>query len=273
MYRKYLAQFVIVIQLAALAGAQTAPQQASATAAPKVARPLPFQIGEQLTYEVGFSKFIFSGQIGEINLSVAKAESAAKPGLLELRGEAVSKGFFPSLFGIKVKDRFVALVNPDDFGLHSSTKIIEEGKKRREQKAIIDREAGKLTYIDRDLANKDAEPKVKEADAPSWVQDILSTCYYVRTQELKEGAVIPVPLSDEGKVYNIEVIVGKREEVKVDAGKFRTVKLEAKVFNGKFVRRSGEMFIWVTDDARRIPVRAKIKTSGATVNISLKQVK
>lgn len=272
MLRKFLALIAIFVQLSLLAGAQSASQQVVATAAPKIAQPLPFKDGEKLTYEVGFSKFIFSGAIGEINMSVSKADAPAKPGLLELRAEAVSKGFFPALFGIRLKDRFIALVDPEDFGLHTSTKIIEEGKKRREQKAVVNREAGKLIYTDRDLASKDARPKVKETSAPSWIQDILSTCYYVRTQNLEEGAVIPVPLSDEGQVYNIDVVVGKREQVKVDAGTFKTVRLEAKVFNGRFVRRSGQMFIWVTDDARRIPVRARIKSSGATVNISLKKM-
>ena len=71
-------------------------------------------------------------------------------------------------------------------------------------------------------------------------------------------------------VYKIEVVVGKREEVKVDAGKFKTIMLDAKVFNGRYVKRNGQMFIWVTDDEKRTPVRAKIKTSGATVTIDLK---
>ena len=41
----------------------------------------------------------------------------------------------------------------------------------------------------------------------------------------------------------------------------------------RFVRRSGEMFLWLSDDARRIPVRARIKTSGATVIADLKSIK
>src|SRR5258707_5509956 len=39
------------------------------------------------------------------------------------------------------------------------------------------------------------------------------------------------------------------------------------VFDGRYVRRSGEMLVWVTDDPARIPVRARIKSSGATVTV------
>ncbi|MCI0490955.1 MAG: DUF3108 domain-containing protein [Blastocatellia bacterium] len=242
-------------------------------APPKISKPLPFRFGETLTYEVSFSKLIFSGTIGEIKLTVSKTSEAAKPELIELKAEAVSKGFFPKLFGIKVNDRFNSLVNPADFGLHASTSNIEEGKRRREQKSMIDREAGRVTYIDRDLANQSAEPKIEKGASPRWVLDLLSACYFVRTQKLKEGDRISIPVSDGGKTYDIEVIVGKREEVKVEGRKFKAVRLDVKAFDGRYVRRSGEMFMWVTDDSLRLPVRAKIKSSGATVSIDLKEIK
>src|SRR5262249_10076372 len=109
--------------------------------------------------------------------------------------------------------------------------------------------------------DKTGEPKVQESASPPWVQDIVTAFYFARTQEMKEGVVLPIPVVDEGKVYNIEIIVGKREEVKVDAGKFQTIKVEAKIFNGRFLRRNGEMFVWFSDDARKLPVKAKLKLS------------
>src|SRR5262249_27312687 len=145
-------------------------------------QPLPFKAGEKLRYEVSFSKLIFGGTIGDLTLSVAGGEPAAKNAKLLLKAEAGSKGFFPKLFRIKVRDTFSAFVNPVDFGLHESIKSIEEGSNRREQKSIIDREAGRVTFIERNLADKKAEPKVKEAAVPNWVQDMLSATYFVRTQ-------------------------------------------------------------------------------------------
>jgi hypothetical protein len=171
-----------------------------------------------------------------------------------------------------VKDRYISLVDHGDFGMHASTKLLEEGKVRREQKSVINREAGLVTYIDRDLANGKSEPKVKEKSSPPWIQDLLSTIYFVRTQRLKEGDVIPVPISDGGELYNIEVIAGKREEIKTGAGKFNAIQLDAKVFDGRYIKRSGEMLVWLTDDQTRIPIRARIKTSGATITVDLKRM-
>jgi hypothetical protein len=265
--RMLLALALIPAQGVAFAGAQVAPEQAAYT----IRQPLPFKTGETLFYEVGFSKLIFSGAVGELKMHVSRAD-AQKPGLLEIRADVTSKGFFPKFFGVKVNDRFNALVSSSDLGLYTSTKVLEEGKTRREQVSVINREAGRVSFTDRDLSDKSARPKVKEAASPSWVHDMLSACYFVRTQKLDEGDVIPIQISDGGEVFNIEVVAEKREEVKVDAGKFKTIKLNAKIFDGRYIKRSGEMFVWMSDDARRIPVRAKIKTSGATITIDLKRV-
>jgi hypothetical protein len=81
-----------------------------------------------------------------------------------------------------------------------------------------------------------------------------------------------MPISDGGEVYNIEVIAGKREEIKTAAGRFKAIQLNAKVFDGRYIRRSGELLVWLTDDAQRIPVRARIKTSGTTIIVDLKRM-
>lgn len=237
----------------------------------RVVRPLPFKPGEILVYEVSFSKLIFSGIVGDIKLAVAKPVGPTSK-LLEFKAEAVSRGFFPTLLGLKVKDTYSSAVNEIDLGLQSYKRLIQEGKKRREQISVINRDSGRVTYSDRDLSNARALPTTKEAPSPTWIQDVLSAIYFVRAQKLNEGEVIPVAISDGGEVYNVEVVVGKREGIRLALGQFSTVRLEARVFDGRFLRRSGEMLVWISDDPRRLIVRARIKTSGATVTADLKRI-
>jgi hypothetical protein len=262
---------ISLLVLSSFAAAQVTPEKIAFTP-PKIAQPLPFKIGETLTYEVTFSKFIFSGIIGELKLTVSSPSDSKGPEMIEFKAEASSRGFFPALFGLKVKDRYISLVSQTDFGLHTSTKVLDEGKLRREQKSIVNRETGRVTYIDRDLTREKSEPNVKERPSPAWTQDLLSTIYFVRTQPLKEGDVLAIPISDAGEVYNIEVVAGQRQEVKTNAGKFKAIQLNAKVFDGRYVRRSGEMLVWVTEGPARIPVHARIKTSGATITVNLKRM-
>jgi len=263
---------VAAFVLTAIGAAQTNPERpVASTPAAKVALPLPFQPGETLVYEVSFSKLVFSGIVGDIKISVLKPTNP-EAASIELKAEAVSRGFFPTLLGFKVKDTYLSTLNAEDMGLQSFRRTIQEGKVRREQTANINRETGRVTFTDRNLADPKAQPKTKEASSPSWVQDMLSALYFIRTQRLAEGDVVAIPISDGGDLYNIEVIAGKREEQKLAVGRFKTIRLEAKVFDGRFIKRSGEMLVWLSDDAKRIITRARIKTSGATVIAELKRI-
>ena len=240
-------------------------------AAPKIAHPLPFKAGEKLLFDISFDKLIFSGKVGEMTLSAEKA-AADKPHMLALKGEVATKGFLPTLFKFNLSEHLSALVSSEDLGVSESSKIIEDGKSRKEHSMQINQEKGVMTYTFHNAADKDSAPQTKELPSPGWAQDILSVFYFARTQDLKDGAVIPLPILDEGNLHNTEMVVEKREEVKVDAGKFKAIKVNAKVFSGRFIKRNGEMFIWFSDDARRIPVKARIKLPTATVNIELKKI-
>ena len=105
----FLLAFFLTVQSMPPATAQSgADKVAAVRASPVVSHSLPFKTGETLVYEVGFSKLIFSGVIGELKFWVPKQEiregGAPGHGLVELRAEAVSKGFFSKLFGVKVQE-------------------------------------------------------------------------------------------------------------------------------------------------------------------------
>ncbi len=287
MTKKCLTTLLLILQTALVAFAQAdkAPEKTGETAkpaeaiakaattksvAPKLAHPFPFKAGENLLFDISFDKFIFSGKVGEMKLSVEKATNKAN--LLALKGEIATKGFLPTLFRINLSQQLSALVSSEDLGVSESSKIIEDNKSRKEHALQINHEKGVMIYTFRNAKDKAAQPTITESPSPGWAQDILSIFYFARTQDLKDGAVIPLPILDEGKVHHTEIIVESREEVKVDAGKFKAIKVNAKVFSGRFIKRDGEMFIWFSDDARRLPVKAKIKLPNATVNIELKKV-
>jgi hypothetical protein len=50
-----------------------------------------------------------------------------------------------------------------------------------------------------------------------------------------------------------------REQVKVPAGTFKTIRYEAFLFNDVLYRRQGHLYIWLTDDQRKLPVRVQVR--------------
>ncbi|KAF0248574.1 MAG: hypothetical protein FD167_2023 [bacterium] len=187
--------------------------------------------------------------------------------------EAKSKGILTSIFRKNINDVFTSYVNKNDFNITKTIKKIEEGNKRREMVSDFDQIKQKVKWIDTDL-NTQKVVRSKENPTLIWVTDIINGWYVMRAQELTVGKIFAFPLNDEGETYEIEVAVLAKEKLETDDfGKFSTIKLDMKIFNGKYIRRKGTLHLWVTDDSRHIPLRAQIKTGFGTVTANLIEMK
>jgi hypothetical protein len=104
---------------------------------------------------------------------------------------------------------------------------------------------------------------------PENTYDIYSSFYFVRHLPLEPGQSFYINVLDSKKLHHIEVRVLKRERVSVPAGVFNTVKVEPMVKPvGVFEGKRGA-YIWLTDDERRIPVKAQTKVTVGSVTAVL----
>jgi hypothetical protein len=81
-------------------------------------------------------------------------------------------------------------------------------------------------------------------------------------------------VSDSGETFRVPVRVFERKALKTVVGRVQTLRVEIGLFGaGRLVSdRSGEMSLWITDDARRLPVRARLNADVGTLDIKLKRV-
>lgn len=91
------------------------------------------------------------------------------------------------------------------------------------------------------------------------VQDILSAFYYVRTLEFEPGDTIPLPYHDNGGNYPILVVVHRYETVEVPAGRFDCIVIEPIIKAEGLFKRKGKMYVWLTNDVRKMPVKMESK--------------
>jgi len=94
-----------------------------------------------------------------------------------------------------------------------------------------------------------------EVKIPPYVQDILSSLYYVRTQELEVGQPVYITNHEKKKIYDMEVLVHRREIIEVEAGKFMCIVVEPVVRGEGLFKKEGSLQVWLTDDDRKIPVQ------------------
>src|SRR5262249_37930234 len=190
--------------------------------------------------------------------------------LLRLRATAVSKGALVTLFGVDVRNRFEALVDMRDFSARVSFKEEKEGKKHIVQSTIFDRAEQQVKYLTTDLTKPDAPPRATPLPRQEGMLSLLSAIYFVRLQKLHEGQMLTFPVSADEENFQFEILVHKRESIKTDCGKVKSVRLEPKLFGpGRFFKRQVDMTMWVSDDTKRTPLRLVAKTPKGTVTAKL----
>jgi hypothetical protein len=114
--------------------------------------------------------------------------------------------------------------------------------------------------VERDLL-KNSISKTSEIDIPACVSDVIGGLYKVRTLKLEPGQSTQVQLSDGKKSVSVKLDAQQREQIKTTAGTFNTIRYEAYVFNGVLFARKAELLVWITDDARRLPVQIRARMS------------
>lgn len=166
-----------------------------------------------------------------------------------------SVGLVSKLF--RVEDTYVANLGSGLCG-QSVQLTSQEGNRQRETKITFDYPNHRADYLERDRA-KNTVLMARETDIPPCVHEIGGALYFLRTLNLDPGQSALLPLTDGKKSAVVKVEAQQREEVKTAAGTFKTIRYEAYVFNNVLYRRPAHLYVWLTDDPRRLPVQIRVR--------------
>jgi LysM repeat protein len=213
-----------------------------------------YTVGEKLTFAVQYGNIT----AGYAELSIDGVADVQGRPAFHVVGRAQTHPFFETFF--KVRDRIESFIDVDYGFSVRYEKHLREGGYQADAAYLFDQRAGKIV-----------EPaKGKEAPMPIGSQDVLSCFYWFRNLPLAVGdeAVIPVT-ADNMKSYELRVNVLKKERVSTLAGDFDCIMVQPHLtFQGVF-QQKGDVFLWLTDDARRIPVKVRSKIVIGSINLNL----
>lgn len=254
--------------------------------AQRVTRPVayrPFEPAEELVFEAELSRSLLRKiDVADFRLKAQRttqtrsADSSRQSGTpadtLVLTCDISSKGFFPRLFGLRFREILESTVDPISLAVQRSKRTDEHGKRIRSSEAVFDQAHGKVSWTEVDPKDPSRPPRVVNSEFTGPVHDILSAIYYLRTQPLQVGKSFELPISDSGQVYKVPVRVLERKRMKTVVGRVDALLIEAELFGQHgMIEGEGKFFMWLTDDARRIPVSVKIKSEYGTFDIKLKK--
>ena len=200
------------------------------------------------------------------------SQASSKRETLLLTCDISSKGFFPRLFGLRFRETLESRVDPNSLAIQNSKRTDEHGKRMRSSEAVFDHVHGKVSWTERDPNDPRREPRVVTSEYSGPVHDILSAIYFLRTQPLQVGKSLELPISDSGVVYKIPVRVLEKKRMKTVVGQVDALLIEADLFGQSgMLDGDGKFYMWLTDDARRIPVSVRVKSEYGTFDIKLKK--
>ena len=143
---------------------------------------------------------------------------------------------------------------------------VHEGHTRKDKEVIFPQnERIKTTYIDN--MDKDKET----FDTPPGIQDPLSSFYYLRTIPLEVGKTVYVKIFDSKKIYDAEVQVLRKERVVTWAGAFDTILVKPVLKSEGLFSKKGDIYIWLTDDDKRVPVMMRTDVKIGSIKAILKR--
>lgn len=219
-----------------------------------------FTFGEKLKYRVYYHSLL----TGKVTAGIATMEIGNKPVKVAGRDtyyiEAIgkSKGVFNWFY--KVEDLFSTNVDKDS--------LVPLSFKRRT------REGGYV--VDDDVAfdhdSLIASSRQKSIKIPKYTQDIISAFYYARTLDfshLKDGQTFPVVFYLDDSVYTSIIKYIGKEEIKIDEGKFRTLKFKPMVVVGEAFDDPYPMTLWISDDKNKIPLLIESEVIIGSVKMEL----
>ena len=141
--------------------------------------------------------------------------------------------------------------------------LFREGKRTRDREITFDQTRRVGRFHDR-IGGEQVEVPIDENTF-----DIYASFYYVRHQSLEPGTSFMIHVLDGKELRHIEVKVLKRERIRVPAGEFDTIQVQPLVKPEGVFEGKGGALIWLTDDARRIPVKAQTKVRVGSVTAVL----
>ena len=139
---------------------------------------------------------------------------------------------------------------------------VREGRHRRDKEVIFN-SGNKVTYIDHINNEK------LSFDVPPLIFDPLSSFYYLRTLKLVVGEPVYVTIFDSKKVWNVEVQVLRKEKVTLPSGTVDTILIKPLMKSEGIFYKKGDIYIWLTDDEKRIPVKLQTKVAIGSINALL----
>ncbi len=214
----------------------------------------PFRVGEKVTLDASY----FAVSAGDISFAVQPFVGVNGRKSYHFSGEAQSTSVFAMFYA--VEDSFESFVDYETLVPYSYAVHVKESKQLRESRCVFDWSKMVATFWDTRITKERGKKNEKdEWSILPYSQNVFTALYYLRTFQLTVGKKISYRVAHEKENLIITIEVVRKEHISTPAGEFDTIVTKPSIeLNGVF-KPVGDIFIWLTDDDRKMLVRVESK--------------
>lgn len=215
------------------------------------------KVGEDLEYTIRW-QFI---KVGSAIMQIKDIQTIAGRKCFHIYTAARSAPFFDVIYKVRnVNESWIDIESLCSLKFFSS---INEGKVIKTETLIFDQPNGTYEIIE----------KKKKGEVPPFVQDVLSALYYLRTMDLEVGRTYEMDSHSGDTSWPLIAKIVKKQTIKVPAGKFDCLVVEPAIREGAGIfQAKGKLWVWITDDERKIPVKMSSKIPIGSIIALLKKI-
>jgi hypothetical protein len=220
----------------------------------------PFGPGETITMKVTYARL----RAGRAVMTVGEGTRDGRPAWT-IEQRVTSEGFFAWLFRYKVDNLLRAWWEPATGCSYGVEKRLRQGRFARDQVIRIDPRG----RVETTIAGMGGPVAL---DVEPCVLDVLSAFYVARARYVP-GQPLYVPVFDNGRRFDLvfRELGHTRLDLPAPLGDDTPVRIVEPIVpagSGLFAQE-GRLIVWVTDDDRRIPVRAQSKVAVGSVTVEI----
>jgi len=191
---------------------------------------------------------------GNSSLTVDGVQVLADRQVYHLVSEAHSTGVVDTFY--RVTDRNEAWLDTASLTSLGYSKHLHEGSFQENSDVTFDQAARHWVRVTHRVDKNSIENK--EGELPPDCLDIQSSLYLTRTMSLEVGKTFSIDVQSSDKIYPVVVNVLRRQTIKVPAGTFDCFLVEPQLRTpGMFIAKGKKLQVWLTADARHMPVRMR----------------
>ena len=218
-----------------------------------------FKVGEQLSYKLKYG--FFTAAQADLRVEETDRKFEGHPAY-HIIADAKTAGTFDIFY--KVRNRYETYIDESTLLPYFYTENRREASYKHTDNVTFNHQDEKIT------AAKGVYPFKGK------VFDFLSAYYFSRSidvSKIKIGDKFDLKYFLEDGIHSLGITYAGKEKVKSDLGSFNCLKFNPTIIPGRVFKKNSKLYLWITDDDNRIPVKAHVELIVGSVTMDLTGVK